>query len=253
MIWLHLVYGTLMSRMLCLLTMVVSSRLGAFLRRLRIYTRPFGRFLKGLSSTAQSPVDLTFVSLRVSMFTWEKRTSAKWHLCTSMHGKRVLRLANTTWEPVPLVMPLSSLSTLNSFCKRQILAITRKSLNALPSTTKMATEKALLLSLAAPRRPSARNAITRSPRELMRIKMRSRHVRERRKVSALHPATMLLRLKKSSSNALIAVVEQSDAYTFCKNKIIRMRFDDCSRSCPRLSKWYTQMIANKNGESKLLH
>ncbi len=49
MIWLHLVYGTLMSRMLCLLTMVVYSRLGAFLRRLRIYTRPFGRFLKGLS------------------------------------------------------------------------------------------------------------------------------------------------------------------------------------------------------------
>jgi hypothetical protein len=108
-IWLHLVYGTLMSRMLCLLTMVVYSRLGAFLRRLRIYTRPFGRFLKGLSSTAPSPADLTFVSRRVSMCTWEKLISPRWHPCTSMHGKRVLRLVNTTWEPVPLVMPLSSL------------------------------------------------------------------------------------------------------------------------------------------------
>ena len=74
---LNLVCGTLMSRMLSLLTMVVYSRLGAFLRRLRIYTRPFGRFLKGLSSTAPSPADLTFVSRRVSMCTWEKLISPK--------------------------------------------------------------------------------------------------------------------------------------------------------------------------------
>ena len=72
----------------------------------------------------------------------------------------------------------------------------------------MEPAKLSLLLLAALRSLSAKNATTLSPRALTRTMRLSRLVRRRRKVLALHQATMLLRLKKLSSNASIAVVEE---------------------------------------------